>query len=52
MIKGWTSFSNMVEVLAVLRAVEEKYGTIVEYVVSRVRTPLPLRNISDDEVGL
>lgn len=35
MIKGWTSFNNMVEVFAVLRAVEQKYGTIVEYVVSR-----------------
>ncbi|KAJ3541699.1 hypothetical protein NMY22_g3790 [Coprinellus aureogranulatus] len=35
LIKGWTSFRDMVEVFAVLRAVEEKYGTIVEYVVSK-----------------
>lgn len=37
LIKGWSPFNNMVEVFAVLRTVEEKYGTIVEYVVSRVR---------------
>ena len=44
LIKGWTPFNNMVEVFAVLRAVEEKYGTIVEYVVSRVRS-LPLSHL-------
>lgn len=37
LIKGWSPFNNMVEVFAVLRTVEEKYGAIVEYVVSRVR---------------
>ncbi|KAF5325585.1 hypothetical protein D9611_000292 [Ephemerocybe angulata] len=35
LIKGWTPFDNTVEILAVLRTVEEKFGTILEYVVSK-----------------